>query len=70
MDLRYVEDNIDENMFNLILIASFVELGIRAKVRGPTRLTRSPHGLKTNFFLSVYIFACVGWTVKTVGYAG
>jgi hypothetical protein len=24
--------------------------GIRVKVRGPTRLTRSPHGLKTNFF--------------------
>jgi hypothetical protein len=44
--------------------------GIRVKVRGPTRLTRSPHGLKTKFFLSVYIFPHMVWTVKTTDYAG
>jgi hypothetical protein len=44
-----------------------LELGIRAKVCGPTRLTRSPHGLKTNYFLPVYILIRVGWTVKTAG---
>jgi hypothetical protein len=47
-----------------------LEVGIRAKVRGLTHLTRSPHGCKINFFLSVYIFARVDWIVKTVGYAG
>jgi hypothetical protein len=49
-----------------------IELGIRANCQGlrATRLTRSPHGLKTIIFLSVYIFARVGWTVKIVDFAG
>jgi hypothetical protein len=46
-----------------------LELGIRAKVHGLIRLTRSPHGLET-IFLSVYIFAHLGWTVKIMGCVG
>jgi hypothetical protein len=56
-------------LIRLCALLLILELGIRAKVHGLIRLTRSPHGLET-IFLSVYIFAHLGWTVKIMGCVG